>query len=245
MTRGKLTDAATLEAISAGIGPGQRWAELCGPEGIDDGEPDNDHPGYGSLLGLGVRKPVKKPVIVLDPEVAEQAAQVMVINAGQLVVRGGQPSQGFGSRGLGSLGDEEEDPLEVFEAAGPEPAYDDDDELDPAVAEWAARVPGSGDEDDVDEVVEESAAAAWPAPAEREDPPAVPEEGYELPAEPEQAWDEEPATEEARVEEALVVEVPVEEPVAEEPVYEEPVHEEAMVEQAWLDWARRLIEPPG
>src|SRR3569833_360343 len=133
MTRWKLTDAVTLEAISAGFGPALRLAELCGPEGIDDGEPDADHPGYGSLLGLGVRKPVKKPVIVLDPEVAEQAAQVMEINAGQLVVRGGQPSQGFGSLGLGSLGDEEEEPLEVFdEAAGPEPACDADDELDPA-----------------------------------------------------------------------------------------------------------------
>src|SRR3569833_1877046 len=133
MTKGNLTDAASLEAISAGSGPVLRLAVLCGPEGIDDGEPDADHPGYGSLLGLGVRKPVKKPVIVLDPEVAEQAALVMEINAGQLVVRGGQPSQGFGSLGLGSLGDEEEEPLEVFEAAGPEPAYDDDDEeLDPA-----------------------------------------------------------------------------------------------------------------
>jgi hypothetical protein len=162
MTRGKLTESDTLEA-----GPDTRFAELCGPEGADEEESADAHPGYGSLLGLGVRKQAKKPVIVLAPEVAEQAAQVMEINAGQLVVRGGHAPNGFGALGLGSLGDGEDG--EPFGALGeldaPAEAYEESDqEQDAALAEWAVRALGNGESEAVETVwAEEELAAEEPA----------------------------------------------------------------------------------
>jgi hypothetical protein len=227
MSRGDPSEARNFE-----MARDSAWAELCGTD--EDEAPEEELAAYGSLLGLGVRKAAKKPVIVLDPEVAEKAAQVMEINAGQLVVNPGQAIPGFAGLGLDPLGaeEEEDEPLDALEEE--EQPADDEDDDDAVLAEWANRTTELSDVGDEPFEAAELPECAEPAssPVDLAQPESEPEPAYELSVEAEETWADE------------TVEEAAEEVVPEQSVREETVSEEDALDQAWLEWARSLT-PAG
>jgi hypothetical protein len=100
----------------------------------EDEDTTADNPGYGSLMGLAVRrdgagmKPAKAMAIVLDELEAQRAAEVMEINAGQLMTNPDRNRQvGFVGLGLDASNEEdEEDDLAESLTWETEEAEDDD-----------------------------------------------------------------------------------------------------------------------
>lgn len=216
MTSGKLTQAKALHPATD-----DAWAELCGVDGGDDEEFERQEANYGSLMGLGVRKPVKKPVLVLDPEVAEKAAQVMEINAGQLIVNPDKSGQGFAWPGFDPL-DEDEEPLAAFEAGEDE----EDEEAQAAVAEWLSRetFPEEADADEeLDEVAQDECTPEEDlSPAGLSD--AEPEPGWwgaeEGASEPDSSIAEEITAPVDETDEGDEAELPFDQPVFVQPAFE-------------------------
>lgn len=190
MTSGKPTQTQALRTA-----PDDAWAELCGVDDDDDEEFERQEANYGSLMGLGVRKAAKKPVLVLDPEVAEKAAQVMEINAGQLIVNPDKAVQGFAWPGFEQAGSDE---YAAQEPIVGEDAEDEDEDAQAAVAQWLSReaVPEEASPDDVrEDLVEHERDAAdeaalaevpleltWRAAADDDyEPRVAAEEDYEVP----------------------------------------------------------------
>jgi hypothetical protein len=212
MSRGEPPHAGAFRAAPDGDWP---YADDSAED--DDVEFVDEVAGYGSLLGLG--KPSekkKKAVIELAPELAEKAAQVMELNAAQLMNHPDKSSQSFAFLGL--------DPLDPEDILDDEDLFDEDEEEEEEVA--APRFKKKlalGDPSEPAEAIDDFAAQSnWAEPEADGDlspiefpwraaDDAVPEAG-ETGAEP--GWDGEEAEEEAGP-------VFVEDAQAEEPVHAE------------------------
>jgi hypothetical protein len=123
----------------------------------EDEDSTADHPGYGSLMGVGVRRvageerPAKKMMaIVLDELEAQRAAEVMEINAGQLMTNPDRSSRQIGFQSLGlDAGDEGAEEDDLAESLNWEAAAEEEDDGD-----WQPTNPLAGTgivEDDEDD----------------------------------------------------------------------------------------------
>lgn len=149
MDRHDPSDPDVIEPVE-----GDPLAFLYDTEDEEEADDSGDHPGYSSLLGVSPRKEIvrkKTMALVLDVMEAQRAAEVMEINAGQLMTNPDRSNRNIGFLNLDPLDamqevEEEEDLAESLSWAA-----DEDDDPD-----WQPENPLAGtgiaqeDEEDAD-----------------------------------------------------------------------------------------------
>jgi len=162
------------------------WDDSCAT-GLEDSEDTtSDNPAYGSLLGVkrddDAPKKAKKMAISLGANEMAKAAEVMEINAGQLMTNPQRSERITELTGF--------DPFEM----------EDEDSLDDVEEAFSAALAGEWDEDEASEPVAEDELPEAIEPLEDEPQgvfPPAPEQDAEEPVAEDPEWREEPVEDES------------------------------------------------